>query len=185
MFTKFCVWYFKRNGWQITGDRFADKKYLVVVGPHTSAWDFIISVAVRTILKEDIKYLAKKELFKFPFKNFFLKMGGYPVDRSKKMKLVDQVIEIFNSKEEFAIAVTPEGTRKRVNKWKTGFYNIAKGAKIPIYLGGIDYDRKLIVLKGPITPSDDLEADIRSFVNFFKDLKGKNPEMGIFEDTGI
>lgn len=110
-------------------------------------------------------------------------MGGYPVDRTKKLKLVDQVMNLYRSHDHFAIALTPEGTRKRVKKWRTGFYHIALGAGIPLYLTGLDYSNNTVHIKGPLMPCGNIEKDCKMYVEFFKNMKGKIPEKGIFEDT--
>ncbi|MEM9052943.1 MAG: 1-acyl-sn-glycerol-3-phosphate acyltransferase, partial [Bacteroidota bacterium] len=112
MFTQLCVLWFKLSGWGFKGTIPTDQKqYILVVAPHTSNIDFFVGVAARRILQIDVKYLAKKELFKFPLKTLFLRLGGYPVDRSKKNSLVDQVVGFFQNDPKFALCVTPEGTR--------------------------------------------------------------------------
>ena len=116
-------------GWKLIGDvPHHEKKYIIIVAPHTTNLDFIIGILVRGILGFNSKYLGKKSLFKAPFGWFFRMMGGYPVDRSRSTNLVDQVVEIFNNHEEFVIGLAPEGTRENVGEWKTGFYFIAQKA---------------------------------------------------------
>ena len=115
------------------------KKFVIIVGPHTSNWDFIVLLTYRSIARiEGTHFLAKKELFDSPFGFVFRWLGGTPVDRKSSNNVVDQVAEIFKAHEEFAIALSPEGTRKKVDKLKTGFYFIAKAAQVPIIMVGID-----------------------------------------------
>ena len=132
-------------GWEIIGDvPRNEKKYIIIVAPHTSNVDFIIGVLVRGIVGFNSKYLGKKALFNPPYGWFFRMLGGYPVDRSKTNNLVDQVVDIYDNHEEFVIAIAPEGTRKKVGEWKTGFYFIADKAKIPIVRCVFDRKRKRV-----------------------------------------
>ena len=107
------------------------KKLLVVLAPHTSNWDFVYGMALILSLKIKIYYLVKGELF-YPILGWLIKInGGIPVYRNNKNNLVDQVVDRFNEEENFILAMTPEGTRKKVDKWKTGFYYIALNAHVP------------------------------------------------------
>ena len=154
----FFWWFF---GWKVVGDVPRDeKKYIVIAAPHTSNWDFIIGVMVRSVMGFDSKFLGKKSLFKAPFGWFFKAMGGYPVDRSKSMNLVEQVIQIFNQHEEFVIALAPEGTRNNVNDWKTGFYYIADGAQVPIVPCKIDIKNKTVTFFDPFMTTGVIDDDL-------------------------
>lgn len=156
------------------------KKFICIVAPHTSNWDFFVGLASRSILKlRNVKYLGKSQLFRWPYGFIFRKTGGYPVFRDKHNNLVDQVVDIFNSKDDFAIALAPEGTRKKVNQLKTGFYHIAVKANIPIMMVGFDYSRKMVVIRTPFYPTGDIEMDLPIIMDFFKEIKGKHPEYGI------
>ena len=182
MFKAFCKLYFHYTGWGVHG-RYPDEidKLIVIVGSHTSNWDFIVGVGIRTILKVDVKFLGKKELFRFPFKSLFLSLGGYPVDRSASHNTVDKVVEIFEGKKRFAIAMSPEGTRKKVDRLKSGFYHIAKKANIPIVMVGLDYGKKMVEFSDPFHTTDDQPGDFRKIVDFFKRMKGKYPDNGIYD----
>jgi 1-acyl-sn-glycerol-3-phosphate acyltransferase len=175
------VWWFKLNGWKIKGSiPESVKQYVLVVAPHTSNIDFFVGVAARKLLKINVKYLAKKELFKFPFKGMFLGLGGYPVDRSKKNSLVDQVVTFFEQDHDFALCVTPEGTRKRTEKWKTGFYIMAQKAQVPIVMVGFDYQNKEVVVSDFFKPSGDLETDINFMHKFFEKIVPKHPDKSMY-----
>ena len=174
--------FFRLLGWKITGNFPQDiPKYIIIVAPHTSNLDFFVGVFVRAIIPQigDAKYLGKKELFRPPFGWIFRVMGGYPVDRSKHTNLVDAIVDIFNSKEEFIIGIAPEGTRKRVEKLKTGFYYIAIKAKIPIVMVGFDYPKREVIIERPFHPSGDIEEDMASIMSFFRGITGKIPEFGL------
>lgn len=148
-------------GWKINGNvPNTEKKYIIIVAPHTSNFDFIIGVLVRGILGFNSKYLGKKSLFKAPFGWFFRMVGGYPVDRSKSSNIVDQVVEIYNKHEEFVIAIAPEGTRKNVDEWKTGFYFIADKAKIPIIRCVFDRKGKQVKFFEPYWTTGNIKVDL-------------------------
>lgn len=181
MFRAFSKLMFKLMGWEIEGNAPQDiPKYILVIAPHTSNWDFIIGVLARSIVKwGNVKYLAKKELFVFPFGVFFRAMGGYPVNRTKHTRLVDNVVQLFNKKEKFAIAITPEGTRKKVDRLKTGFYYIASKANIPMILVGFDYLKKKVIISEPLHATGDQDEDLEKLLTFFRSITGKVPEKGI------
>lgn len=168
-------------GWKAVG-AFPNhlKKFVVIVAPHTSAWDFVIGVLFRKALRlERAKYLGKHQLFKPPFGFFFRWLGGYPVDRTSSHNLVDQVVKIFNDHEEFALALSPEGTRKRVDKLKTGFYNIARKANVPIIMVAFDYKHKVAIISPPFETTRDELADFKKILEFFRPIEGKHPENGL------
>lgn len=172
---------FKLIGWKIEGSFPPEiKKYIVAVAPHTSNWDFVIGVMARSILKmQNAKFLGKSQLFKAPYGWFFRWLGGYPVDRSSSHDIVHQVVSIFNSHNEFILALAPEGTRKKVDRLKTGFYYIAKQANIPIIPCGFDYQKKKVIVGSPFYPAENLEADIEVLMKFYSNISGKNPELGV------
>ncbi len=164
-------------GWKIINDFPRDiKKYIIIAGPHTSNWDFPLGVAVKFARKIDVNFIGKHTLFKPPYGFIFTALGGQPVDRTKSTNLVDQIIEVFNSQEEFIFALSPEGTRKKVSKWKTGFYHVAKGANVPIVMATLDFGRKQVLIDEPYYLTGDMKKDFLHFHDFFKDVKGKNPE---------
>jgi 1-acyl-sn-glycerol-3-phosphate acyltransferase len=156
------------------------KKYVIIVAPHTSGWDFVIGVLYRSALRlEKARYLGKKELFKPPFGFIFRWLGGTPVDRSMSSNMVDEVVKIFNRHDEFAIALSPEGTRQRVERLKTGFYNIAKMARVPIIMVGLDFKNKQVLFSEPFYTSDSQQEDFERIIQFFGPVQGKYPELGL------
>src|SRR5688572_26982121 len=181
MFRAICKMLLYLMGWKSKGVfPYHIKKYVVIVAPHTSGWDFVIGVLFRKALRlEKAKYLGKMELFKPPFGFLFRWLGGYPVDRSQHKNMVDEVVKIFNAHDEFGIALSPEGTRTRVNKLRTGFYNIAKKANVPIVMVGLDFEHKHLILSTPFSTSENQEADIEHILKFFRPIKGKYPEKGL------
>ena len=156
-----CSFILRIVGWKIHGDVPKKyKKYLIIAAPHTSSWDFLIGLMSRGYLGFNANFLGKKSLFQKPFGWFFTMMGGYPVDRSQNTNLVDQVVKIFNDKEEFVLALAPEGTRNSVNEWKTGFYYIAQSAKVPLVRVRIDHQKKEVRFYAPLFVTGNLEKDM-------------------------
>ena len=176
MISKFI--FTKILGWKIVGNFPTDlKKYVVIAAPHTSWKDFPIAILGRNTFGTKINYIGKASLFKPPFGFIFRWLGGAPVERSKSTNKVDAIVNVFNKHDEFRLALSPEGTRQKVAKWKTGFYYIAKGAKIPIVMVTLDFGRKQILASKPYYPTDDMEADFKHFKNFYKGVKGAKPEL--------
>ena len=165
-------------GWRVeNGFPKEPKKYIIIAAPHTSWIDFPIAILARMSVGTMVHFIGKGSLFKFPFGYFFRALGGTPVDRTKSNKLVDAVINLFNSKEEFRLALSPEGTRKKVAHWKTGFYYIAKGAKVPVVMATLDFENKKLKISEPYYVTGDLEKDFEHFNLFYKNVKGRNPEL--------
>lgn len=165
-------------GWKVENNFPKEpKKYIVIAAPHTSWVDFPIAILARMSEGTMIHFIGKGSLFKWPFGYFFRALGGTPVDRSKSNNLVDAVINIFNSKEEFKLGLSPEGTRKKVKKWKTGFYYIAKGANVPIVMASLDFENKRVKISEPYYITDDIEVDFAHFNTYYENIKGKKPEL--------
>jgi 1-acyl-sn-glycerol-3-phosphate acyltransferase len=174
------LWW-KISGWTLKGQfPFEVKKMVIAVGPHTSAWDVVVGMAAREAIPiKNGYFLGKKELFDGPFGWFFRIMGGTPVDRFSKQGMVEQVVEKFRQNEIFRLALSPEGTRKKVDKLRSGFYHIAKGAGVPILLVGLDFSKKEVVFSDLLFPSDNEQEDLKKMVAFFSTIQGKRPELGL------
>lgn len=164
--------------WRLNGDfPKTPKKYVVIAAPHTSWVDFPIAILARMASGVMIHFIGKDSLFNGPFGFFFRALGGTPVNRSKSSNLVDAIIKIFNSKEEFRLGLSPEGTRKKVIEWKTGFYYIAKGANVPIVMATLDFEKKQIKISEAFYATNDKEKDFAFLRGFFLNIKGKNPDL--------
>lgn len=181
MFRVILKFLWKLSGWKISGSfPFHVHKMVIVVGPHTSAWDFIVGVAVRALLPiANGCFLGKKELFQGPFGWFFRKMGGIPVDRFSKQGMVEQVIEQFKQQDQLRLALSPEGTRKQVHALRTGFYHIAKGAGVPLLLAGLDFKTKTILFSELMELTDNEKEDMKKIIQFFRPIEGKHPDLGM------
>ena len=174
--------FFKWMGWHFQGVFPDIKKCVVIVIPHTSWHDFYVGVFVRKIIGVSINYVAKASLFKPPFGWYFRWMGGRPIDRSKSHNYVEAIAELFEANDEFRLALAPEGTRKKVEKLRTGFYYIAKTAKVPIVMVAFDYGKKEIKFSEAWHPSEDMEADFAKIKAFFGGVKGKVPAYSYGDD---
>ncbi|MCO6176346.1 1-acyl-sn-glycerol-3-phosphate acyltransferase [Flavobacterium sp. NRK F10] len=169
--------FFRLMGWKITGLFPADiKKCIIIVVPHTSWNDFFIGVFTRGILNLEMNFVAKKELFTFPLGFYFRWMGGAPLNRAKNENKVDAIASIFDKKEVFRLAIAPEGTRKKVTDWKTGFYYIAQKANVPIMPVAFDYEHKEVKIFEPYYLTSDKDKDFDFLQNLFRGIKGKYPE---------
>ncbi len=183
MFRWLAKFFLRLSGWNTTpvgAFPVKERKYVIIVAPHTSNWDFVIGVFYRSVLRlEKARYLGKKELFKPPFGFLFRWLGGTPVDRTSSQNMVDEVVRLFNAHEEFALALSPEGTRKRVDRLRTGFYNIAKKAGVPIIMVALDFWNKQVIFSDPFYPTADQAQDFEKILLFFRPIKGKIPENGL------
>jgi 1-acyl-sn-glycerol-3-phosphate acyltransferase len=161
--------------WKIVGD-FKEKelkKVVIIVVPHTSWHDFYIAILCRKTLGLMINFIGKKELFIWPFGYYFKWLGGAPLDRASNQNKVEAIASIFNTKDEFRLGMSPEGTRKKTKKWRTGFYYIALEAKVPIIPASMDYKTKTVTIGKPLHPTGAIESDIKILKEFFKGSIGK------------
>ncbi|WGK64349.1 1-acyl-sn-glycerol-3-phosphate acyltransferase [Croceiramulus getboli] len=170
--------YHKVLGWETKGDfkKETIKKAVIIAVPHTSWHDFYMGVLLRSIKKTKIHFIAKRELFKWPMGYFFRLMGGAPIDRTPGQNKVQAIAKVFEDKDEFRLTIAPEGTRKKVEELKTGFYYIALEAQVPILMVAFDFGKKEHRISEPLYPSGDLEADLELVHQFFKGAVGKVPK---------
>lgn len=159
------------------------EKCIICVAPHTSNWDFIIGELYFHGIERRAMFLMKRFWFFWPLGVLLRKMGGIPVQRTKQCSLTDHLAAEAIKRDEFVLAVTPEGTRSKVEQWKRGFYYIAQKAQIPIQLYAIDYARKRIVCTQEIVPSERVETDMRAIMAYYAQYSdaGKYPEQFIVE----
>jgi 1-acyl-sn-glycerol-3-phosphate acyltransferase len=180
IFEKFYGMLWKLWGWKLEGEMPDVKKFLIIVAPHTSNWDFFAGYFSKAHLNFNPNFLGKKELFKIPVVGWFLKsIGGYPVDRSKKTNLVDQVVELYNTEEDFVMTITPEGTRSYSPEWKTGFYRIAAKANVPIVKVAFDYPSKTLSIAKPVYTRGEMDKEIEEIKEYYRQFTGKHPELGV------
>ncbi len=168
---------FKITGWKTVGGIPPElTKAVFIIAPHTSNLDFFIGRLYCFIKRIPIKVMIKKESFAGPFGGLLKKAGGVPIDRSLSTSLVYQIVQLFKEYDPFFFAITPEGTRKRVEKWKSGFYHIAVKANVPILLSYIDYEKKEAGIGRVFYPTGDFEKDFKEIEGFYRGRKGRHPE---------
>jgi 1-acyl-sn-glycerol-3-phosphate acyltransferase len=179
LFIRICSFIIWLKGWELhTKLPPGLKKTVIIVAPHTSTWDFIVAMAVYRKLEFQINYLAKSELFKSRIMGPIMrKTGAIAVDRSRKGDLVADMKIRFEESDELYLALAPEGTRKFTEKWKTGFYQIAIAANVPVVFAYIDFKNKKAGF-GPAYPlTGDMDKDFDVIRKFYKDVAHpKNPE---------
>ncbi len=168
-------------GWKVENKLPPDvKKCIIIAAPHTSNWDFFYAMAFLSILEIKSRFTIKREWMKFPFSLITKSLGGIAIDRrprnagDPRRSFIEVMVELFDTNKELVIVITPEGTRTRVEKWKTGFYHIALQAKVPIALGFCDYKTKTTGIGGIFYPTN-YETDMRTIMDFYKKFTGKNP----------
>ena len=178
---KFMFYILKLFGWKIDDHTPTGiDKCVVVVGPHTSNWDFIIGRIAFAKYKVNAKFLIKKDLF-FPPLGWILKaMGGIPVDRKQRNNITELAVNLFKEHDKLYLVFTPEGTRSYNPKWKRGFYHIAIKAGVPIYIAYMDYEKKIGGFERLFEPTGDIDKDIEDIKNILSKYKGKFPENGIY-----
>lgn len=170
----------KLFGWKIDSTAPSGvRKAVVVMGPHTSNWDFIIGRIAFSQYAINAKFLIKKELFFWPLGSLLRSLGGIAVDRQKGSNLTDQAVRILKEYEEIFMVFTPEGTRSYNPKWKRGFYYIAQKAEVPIYIGYIDYKKKMGGFDSLFHPTGNIEEDIAEIKRRLSKYSGRHPENGI------
>ena len=170
-------WY-ARQGWSEERIIPTERKFVVIAAPHTSNWDFLYFLALAQKLDVPLCFMGKSSLFRWPFGRFMREMGGIPVDRSGSHNMVDQMIAEFSRRTTFMLTIAPEGTRGKVRQWKTGFYHIAMGAKVPLVCGLMDYAKKRGGLGPAIWPTGDYDKDMEKVSAYYRSCTPKYPEMG-------
>ena len=165
----------KLAGWRLEGQRPEAPKYVLIAAPHTSNWDFVLTIAIAFRFRMKIFWMGKQSLFKGPTGCIMKWLGGIPVDRSKANGLVQQVIDKYNQCSELVVAIPPEGSRSKVRKWKSGFYHVASGAGVPIALGFLDFKKKVGGFGPMFTPTGNFEEDLAKIQAFYANITGKKP----------
>ena len=156
-------------GWKIEGDFPSLNKFVLAVVPHTRNTDFIIGVLTRAVVDQKISYVGKKELFNPLTGWFFRALGGTPINRNSTENKVSSIAKIFKEKEVFRMAIAPEGTRKKVDKWKTRFYYIAMEAEVPILLVNFNYALKQVGFLKLFYPTGNIEKDFKEMESYFNE----------------
>lgn len=182
--SRFILWgvltWYRRSGWTAVGDLPDAPKFIIVGAPHTSNWDFLVFLGTVDARGRRVRFIGKRSLFRWPFDGFMRALGGVPVDRGTRQDLVGQIVEQVRRHDDFAMIIAAEGTRDRTTKWKTGFYQIALRAGIPIVCAGPDYPRRRGIFGPIIHPTGDYDADMAPGFAFFRSLQPKFPDRAAF-----
>tara|TARA_B100001758_G_scaffold242301_1_gene250362 strand:- start:573 stop:1163 length:591 start_codon:yes stop_codon:yes gene_type:complete len=167
----------KSMGWKVAGSIPNEKRILIVAAPHTSNWDFVIGMGALLGLNAKIRWIGKHTLFKPGISWFFRWLGGIPVNRKNPASLIEDVSNMIKKDRGLMIGVAPEGTRKKINRWKTGFLRIAKTTQSKILFISIDAPSKTIKIASTLfTPTEDKENDLEFVKSYFRNFKGINPD---------
>ena len=151
-------------------------RYVLIGAPHTSNWDFFMMLLLMAAERIPIRWMGKDTLLRGPLGPFMRSLGILPVNRRERTNLVDQVAAKFEEFDNLVIGISPEGTRSKTYRWRTGFYYIALKAQVPIVMGYIDYGNKTCGLGPSFKPSGDIQADFEIIRDFYTDIKGKYPQ---------
>lgn len=172
----------KLMGWRIEGELPKLDKFIVIGAHHTSNWDFVLFIATKFVLRLNARWFGKHTIFRWPFAGILQRWGGIAIRRERQGNTVEQAIQAFAEHKQFVLILSPEGTRKKVERWKMGFYHIAMGADVPFVLGALDYKNKRIVLGPTVYPTGDVEADLKEVFSFYRGYVPKKPEYAFHGD---
>jgi len=171
-------------GWKVDQYLKADfKRCVMIAAPHTSNWDFVICRAVFEVMDVPVRFTIKKEWTKGFLGWLLVSLGAIGIDRksidkrSEPISYVDAMVNLFEENEDLAVLITPEGSRKKMEQWKTGFYHVAKKAAVPIAFGYLDYKTKTAGIGKVIWPGEDMEADMQEIMKFYLGIHPKFPEL--------
>ena len=164
------------SGWTLVEEMPAEKKYVMVGAHHTSGWDWVMAVLIMASLGLKPRWVGKEALFRGIAGPIVRWAGGISVVRGARQNFVGQIADVYKSSKELVIALAPEGTRKHVDHWKTGFYHIALEAKVSVAMAFVDYSKKICGVGGHFLPSGDLESDMKILRKFYNGVAGKFPE---------
>ena len=163
-------------GWKMEGQVPDSKKMIIIASPHTSNWDFIFLLGAAYCFRLSVNWLGKKSLFPPVWGAWMKYLGGVPIDRSKSSNMVQLLADDITAAPNFTLVIPASGTRRKTEYWKSGFYQIALAAKIPVVCGYLDYENKVACLGYSFVPTGDVTADMDKIREFYKPIKGRNPE---------
>jgi 1-acyl-sn-glycerol-3-phosphate acyltransferase len=170
---------YRMRGWKAVGVVPEPRRFIIIAAPHTSNWDFVNFLGLTADLRVRPHFMGKLSLFRWPLAGFMKQMGGIPVNRKGGTNVVQQMVGEFARRTEFMLTVAPEGTRGKAKKWRTGFYQIALAAKVPLVVGMMDYGTKTGGLGPLIWPTGDFRADMAKVLEVYKSCVPKFPERAV------
>ena len=170
----FARWLYARCGWRVAGEFPDVAKLVVIAAPHSTNWDVVWGLLVKIGLRLDVNFIGKREAFFWPLGPLLRHFGGFAIDRSHAQDVVAAMRAEFERRAGFWLAIAPEGTRKKVHKWKSGFWRIAREAGVPILPVYFHYPEKTLGLGPLIEPTGDLASDMARIREFYRPWQGKN-----------
>lgn len=174
--------WFWRGGWTVSGSLPPDPKFVIMGASHTSNWDFLVFLGAVHAVGRQVHFIGKHSLFRWPLGGFMRALGGVPVDRSAPRDLVSQIVAEFDRRDEFILVIAPEGTRARTTQWKTGFYQIALKANVPILCAGPDFPTRRGVFGPVIHPTGHYAEDMKPAFDFFRTITPRHPVRAAFPE---
>jgi 1-acyl-sn-glycerol-3-phosphate acyltransferase len=171
---RLCVWLLRVCQWRLAGPMPDRAKLVLIAAPHSSWWDGVWGLLMKSALGLDVSFMAKRELFTGPLGWLLRRAGGVPIERGESSGVVEQMTARFAASERLWLGIAPEGTRKRVAKWKNGFWHIARKAGVPILPVYFDYPSRTIGFGPLFEPTADLAADLAALHAFYAPWRGKH-----------
>lgn len=172
-FRSLCAWWLRTCGWRLLGEFPNEPRLVVIAAPHSSWWDGYWGLLFKVATGVDIAFMGKRELFRGPLGWALRKLGGVPVERSSTHGVVEQMVERLNANSRMWVGIAPEGTRKHVDTWRTGFWHIARDAGVPILPVSFDYPSKTITVGPLFHVSTDMHADLAALRAYYAPFRGK------------
>jgi 1-acyl-sn-glycerol-3-phosphate acyltransferase len=172
-----CRAMLRMAGWSLAGEFPDTSKLVLIAAPHSSWWDGIWGLLIKEAIGADVHFMGKQELFGWPLGNLLRRLGGMPIDRGAAKGVVEQMADQFRQRDAFWLGIAPEGTRKPVKRWKSGFWHIAHDAGVPIFPVAFHYPDKTIQLGPLFDASDDMDADMRRLREWYAPFKGKHRDV--------
>jgi 1-acyl-sn-glycerol-3-phosphate acyltransferase len=162
------------GGWNMRGELPDLPRLMIIAAPHSSAWDGVWGLAAKLALGVDVRFMAKAELFVGPLGWLLRTVGGLPIDRAARRGMVGQMADRFAASGQLWLALTPEGTRRQVARWKSGFWHIARAADVPVVCAYFHYPERVIGIGPALPTSADLDADMARVREFYRPWIGRN-----------
>jgi 1-acyl-sn-glycerol-3-phosphate acyltransferase len=172
----FGRWVLTIAGWHVEGGFPDVPKMMLIVAPHTSNWDFFVGLMAKFALRLECRFMAKDSLFWWPLGAFLRQMGGIAIDRAAADDVVTGSVRAYRDRARLILVITPEGTRSRVERWKSGFHRIARAAGVPIVLAVFDYGRKVVQLGPAFDATADYDGDLAAMQAHISAAMAKHPE---------